>query len=370
MQAIIGRSNILTRAAHHMGIRKPYGTGHPGSKKKLSRREVHRTGFLKQRFDPIPLPYESFTDEDTEQFLNEDNYRYLSDCVHHYASLLGEDMEEPGGNVRQKIFHLYHRFLNILPDKHNLNIEIAEGRLVWVIWYVHRWFDNTFFMMPVKFVTEFTGRMRQIAMSFMHLFIRKNCLDRFSEGIEYEYMFESLADSMDSKYLSDEEKTEMEDQLDSYYNGEAGSLLDAIYKYKPLDVIRAIDEYIPANPREKEILCGFREGIRFISGECIMAYDYDPDADNFSGMYEDYPPLSLNRTIRYVYGLNDFVSNEITDYLNSELQETYAVYPVSCLVVTPESELFVPDDYPEQFCEWFVSMVGLLEDKEDEPGNT
>ena len=63
--------------------------------------------------------------------------------------------------------------------------------------------------------------------------------------------------------------------------------------------------------------------------------------------------------IRYVYDINDFVCNQLEASVNENARESYALSPTSFMILDPDSELFMPDDYPERFAEWFLEMVEI-----------
>ena len=91
-----------------------------------------------------------------------------------------------------------------------------------------------------------------------------------------------------------------------------------------------------------------------------MSYDYDPFAEGFLEEYYDSSPVSLDKMIRYVYDTGDFASLELEDLNNQHIQEAYATEPVSFLMLTPDSKLFVPGDYPERFSQWFFEMLEII----------
>lgn len=335
-------------------------TGRQERTKNYSRRGVYRTGFLKQKLPIIPAKpddYTAFIDE----YISEENYGYLSECAVHYAELLGKSIELPTGTVQDKVCLLYHRFAGILPDKQNFNIEIINGRLKWVIYQIHNWDERTFFWMPVNFITMLTGQIKEIAMSFMHLFIRENGLVRFKQGYEYDYFFEFLTEIIAEPTCYEEsDRDSLRELYESYVNGEISVFLDEIYDHKPIDIIKALKDYNPVNPLETNLIDHFKNGLQFISGDnCIMKYDYDAFCTCLSDYEEDIPPISLDRIIRYVYDTNDFVCNQLEASVNEHARETYAQVPVSFLILSPDSELFMPDDYPERFAEWFLEMVEI-----------
>ena len=194
----------------------------------------------------------------------------------------------------------------------------------------------------------------------MRLFIRRNGLARFSSQYEFDFMFEYLTENIENDGYEASEKEELSNLLLSYKTGDISFLLNEVYDFKPIDVAAALEEYQPACPQEEKLLDGFRMGLPFISEDCIMNYDYNPYNEGFSDDCEEYPPVTLDRTIRYVHTLNDLISNELENMSNQDLQETYAVEPTSFMYLHPGSKLFCPGDYPERFSDWFLEMVSVI----------
>ena len=368
LSPLISRTGKLFGKTHRRSLRSEDFKRRETQKKNYSGRLVHRAGFLKQplRIIPVkPVAYASFFQE----YLTEENFGYLSRCANHYAGLLGRTIEMPTGSTHDRISVLYHRFAEILPEGHHLNFEIGnpsqtgEGgvnRLMFLIYYVHSWNKYTFHWLPVGFINKFSGKFREIALSFMHLLIRRGGLGRFSNQYEHDVLFEYLTENIESEGYEASEKEELSDLLVSYKSGDISFLLNEVYDCQPLDVAAALEEYQPACPQEEKLLDCFRKGLPFISEDCIMNYDYNPDSDDFFEEYEDYPPVTLDRTIRYVHTLNDLISNELENMVNQDLQECYAVEPTSFMFLEPASVLFSPGDYPERFSDWFQEMVNII----------
>ncbi len=193
----------------------------------------------------------------------------------------------------------------------------------------------------------------------MHRFIHQNHLTRFDESFEYEYLFESAVDSIHCNDYVDLEREQLHTLLQSYFDGEISDFMNKVYDNEPLDVAKVLNEYQPTSLLEAKLMECFREGLPFISENNIMTYEYNPDMDNLP---EDYPPVTLDRMVRYLYALDDFVTNEL-EYMNNQyLQETYPLQPVSYAIFCPGSKLFVPGDYPERFSEWFLKMVNITKE--------
>lgn len=171
---------------------------------------------------------------------------------------------------------------------------------------------------------------------------------RFSKSYEYEYLFESAAESLACNDYGEDESKHIDDLIRSYYCGEIGSIPDEIYDHKPVNVKKTLEKYRPADPTESRLIDCFRKGLPFISSESIMTYDYDRYGNGVFGNEDDLP-VTLDRIVRYVYDPDDFVYGEIEYFTNQSYQYSYAVEPTSFAVLRPDSKLFVPDDYPERF---------------------
>ena len=374
---LIKRAGKVSGNAHRRSIGGEAFQRRATRKKNYSGRFAHRTGFLKQRMSIVPVKPDEYA-SCFQKYLTEETFGYLAGCAIHYAELLGKTIEIPTGSAHDCISVLYHRFAKILPEGHHLNFDIGnpfqtgEGgvganRLMFLIYYVHPYSRYTFHWMPVGFINKLSGKFREIALSFMHLFIRRGGLARFGNQYETDVLFEYLSDNIANDDYEASEKEELSELLLSYKTGDISFLLDEVFDCTPLDVAAALEEYQAACPQEEKLLDSFRKGLPFISEDCIMNYDYNPDVEGFPfpDDCEEYPPVTLDRTIRYVHTLNDLISNELENMVNQDLQETYAVEPTSFMYLHPCSNLFCPGDYPERFSDWFLEMVNTILEMED-----
>ena len=362
---LIKRTGTLSGDAHRGRSVCKTVTGREEREKENSTRMVHPTGFLKQRLAVLPKPVPD--DTSLKEYLTEENYHSLLECAVRYAGLLGKTFEMPSGTVHERINRLYYCFADILPEGQNLNMDVDSGEMLWIIYYHHGWISHLLYWMPVSFITRLSGRIREISMSFMHRFIRANRLTHFQHCYEYEFLFEMRTEYIHEN-CEEDEKQKVTDLIDSYFNGEISVLLDEIYMHHSVeDIVSALDDYTPADPLEQKLTDCFKKGLPLISGQdCIMAYDYNPYEQCFTNENyeydEDYEPYSLDRVIRYVYSISDPVTGELEQMSSQYIQEMYAVEPVSCMILYPDSELFVPDDYPERFSQWFTEMVEITKE--------
>lgn len=361
------QANIIKGTAQGIGRRhRSRSGGEPVErcaerKKDHSRLAIHRTGFLRQPLKAIPRKQdmdETFFDE----YFTDSNFNRLLECAVHYAGLLGKTIEIPTGTIHERISMLYHHFSGILPEGQYLNFDADDGMLMWVIYYEHKWNDLTFYWMPLDFINKLSGQIKEISISFMNRFIHQNGLTMFDESFEYDYLFESATDSISCNDYEESEREEIHSLLHSYFNGEIADFLNKVYGHKPLNVPEALEKFQPASPIEAKLIECFKSGLAFISGGSIMSYEYDPDSESLPEEPEDFEPVTLDRMVRYLYALDDFVTNELEYMTNQYLRETYALHPVSYDILDPKSKLFVPGNYPERFSEWFLEMVEIAKE--------
>jgi hypothetical protein len=360
--AVIGSTGGNTGRTHRkrIGIKPVRGStfgkkDHPGSR-------LYRTGFLKQPLKAIAVR-PSLDDSVFEECLTEDGFGSLFDCAAHYAGLLGYTIEKPAGKIHERINMLYRHFAGMIPKDQGLNLDMIDGRLMWIIYREHKWKGNIFYWMPVRFITLLSGQIKEIAMSFMNRFIHCNGLERFGNSYDCEYLFESASESLTCNDYSEEECKVIDGLIQSYHGGDIADFLDEVYDYKPVDTVRALEEYRPVNPLEAKLVSCFGKGLPFISGTSIMAYDYDPHGDGIYGYDDEH--VALNMIIRYVYEVNDFVARELEDMTNQYCRNAYPVEPTTFMILHPDSKLLVPDDYPERFSDWFIEMAGLIDEITD-----
>ena len=347
----------------------------PSRTKDHSRRIIHRTGFLKQPLKTrIAKP--DIDHPAINQCFTQENFTFLFECAVHYAELLGKTIDMPTGSIHERICVLYHHFSTVLPESHRLNFELGSpprseeepgkaDRLFWLIYHVHHWENHCLYWIPVKFLTLLSGKIRDIAMSFMHLLIHRNGMFRFCHGYEYDLLFDAAIENVEYYANDESDQKKIEELLLSYRHGAIASFLDELYGYHPLDVAVALEEYHPACPKEKNLLDCLIKGLPFLREDCIMNYDYDPYCDGIPEECEDYPPVTLDRIVRYVYEKNDFVSNEFKDFVNQDIQEGYAIEPTSFMYLDTSSKLFNPGNYPERFSDWYWELTDVINEFTD-----
>ena len=366
-KVIVGRRTPRLGGGYHRDGGTQVGQGRAKRQNRRSALRVYRTGFLNQPLDIIPAaPYMSSCNID--EFFTEDKYRYLLECATHYATLSGNSFEAPTGkSIGDRVCMLYHRFSTTIPSGFKLNIERHEERIQWIIYHEHDWENHTFYWMPVGYIEKLSGKMKRIALAFTRQLIKKNGLCRFDSIFDAEYYFDIFGDCIESCDMEADEKEKAFDLIDSYVNGAIGKFLSDICVHDKTDVSAALDGFRSGNKKEDALKDCFLKGLPFISGEnCIMSYDYDPYSERDEDGCCDYEPVALERIIRYVYEQDDFFTNELMDMVNQELRESYSLQPTSFMILTPESKLFEPGDYPERFSDRFMDMIELIKDLRDE----
>lgn len=315
--------------------------------------------FLKTVFTPIApaIVTRNWQGEDIN-YVTKENYTYLLESASRYASLMGVPLvHNPGNSIGEGISNIYDELDNIIGEI-SLNIEPFEDKLQFVLWKYHTWGDYTFYWLPVKFTETLNPKLRKIARSFIHQFMHSNGMVTTNEAFDVEWILEWAEDGLQECDPEDRKKNER--LLASYKSGKIYKLMERIDSksyYKNLPAV--LDRYVPNNEFEGELTRIFREGLQFIGKDkpSIMSYGYDPLDDED----RDYHPVDMERMIRVVYDLDDFVTEWMMDWANSELRESYDISPATQLAISPDTtELFSMDRYPDNFFKWFDRLCTLI----------
>jgi len=318
-----------------------------------------RNSFLKTVFSPIaPKSVTRRWIDDEYNYITKENYSYLLKSATHYASLLGVQLKHDSGkSIGEGISNLYDELNDIIGDI-NLNIEPFEEKLNFVLWKYHEWGKYTFYWMPVKFTETLNPKLRKIALSFIHHFIRSNGMSTTNDSSDMEWIIEYAYEGLcDSEPCDKETHTNL---LKSYDSGKIHELMQSIYnKSYCKNLSLALKKYVPNNDFERQMVDVFTEGLQFIGKNkpSIMSYGYDPLYDED----RDYYPVEMDRIIRVVYDLEDFVSEFLMEYTNNELNESYDISPATFYIITPNtSKPFSMDQYPDNFFKWFDKFSTLI----------
>ena len=318
--------------------------------------------FLKTEFHSLtPTKIERETDEGCVDLLTEENYHYLLECVRRYAGLLGKEFRHtPGRTLCGSFVNLYKELAALVPQE--VNFEVHMNRLTFCLYEYHRWPEWTFHWLPVSFIDRLKGRLKRIAITFIHDFARNNGMSYLNEWGDLEWALEWMGEYASGPGPDKQEREKYRRTLRSYGKGHAIHLLERVQErcyYKRLR--SAIDRYRPANEYEKGLIALFGEGLQFIgpAAPSIMHYLYDP-YDDTGG--RETVTVDSDRMIRVVYDSDDLLADNLSEMLNNEIQNCdYIVTPATTLFLTPElTEPFRKDDYPERFAEWFKRFVTFL----------
>lgn len=358
MQTVGTLTKRKTRKVYHPTNPTRYS---PGSEQKTTDYGAQRcrNSFLKTSFSPIaPQTVERDWGDETYNYVTKENYAYLVESAMKYASLLKVEIRHnPGKSIGEGISNIYDELNDILGNI-NLNIGPNFDKLEFTLWKYHTWEDYTFFWLPVKFIEDLSPKLQKIAITFVHDFIHSNGMSTLNAMYDAEWVLEWAKDSISE--CDEEDRMTNEKLIKSYESGKVHRLMARIDKrayYKNLPVV--LDKYIPNNAFEKQLIDLFKEGLAFIGKDrpSIMSYAYDPYYDE----ERDFHAVDMERMIRIVYDLEDFVTEWLMDWANQELREAYDISPVTRMTLSPEtSTLFSMDDYPDTFFKWFDKLCTLI----------
>lgn len=358
MQAIGTLSGRESRTLYHRSYKA--GVSKRSEQKKTDYGAIGcRNSFLTTVFSPIaPTKVERNWGDETYNYVTKENYDYLVRSAMKYASLLGVELiHNPGNSIGEGISNIYDE-LNGIIGEINLNIEPCEEELRFILWKYHPWGDYTFYWLPVKFIETLNPKLKKIAVSFIHQFMHSNHMITTNEACDTEWVLEWAIESMSE--CDPEDADRYKEIVYSYKFEKAYRLMQQIESkcyYKNLS--RMLDKYIPNNEFEQQLVDLMKEGLQFIGKDkpSIMSYGYDPLYDEEC----DYHPVDMERMIRIVYDLDDFVTEWMQEWANNELRESYDISPATRLELSPDIDhLFYMDDYPDKFFMWFDKMCNLI----------
>ena len=332
------------------------GNGQEGKKKVPAARK--RNGFLTGRILPvIPETFMPPFGEASIDLSTGEDFDYLYRSAVRYAGLSGSELpyQKPRRckHYRPEIARLYRALDSILADQ--VNLEFRKGKLSFCVYRYLEWPYDTLFWIPVDFTERLPRQLKRIVLEFIRRFVFHHRIPKMTDSQYYE-MTEDFA--LNDPCLDKKEQEELKRLETSYKKGgKAYRALARMYG-KPFcsRLKEKLEVYKTDNEDEKELLGLIREGLE-LTGEgvpCIMDYEYDWAMEESP----DFFPVTMRDQIALAYSINDRVAKETVCYINSTLQESYALSPVSTLFLTPETKTVLQgDNYPERFAGWFCRFT-------------
>lgn len=265
--------------------------------------------------------------------------------------------QNPGRSIGEGISNIYDE-LNSIIGNINLNIDPNADKLEFTLWKYLPWGDYTFLWLPVKFIEDLNPQLQKIALTFVHNLMQSNGMSTLNDMYDFEWVLEWAKEGLCE--CEEEDRETNEQIIKSYESGKIFRLMERIEKksyYK--NIPDKLVKYVPNNEFEEQLVDLLKEGLLFIGKDkpSIMSYGYDPYYDE----ERDFHPVDMDRMIRIVYDLDDFMTYSLSEWANSELREAYDISPVTQMALSPEtSRLFSMDNYPDQFFKWFDKLCTLI----------
>lgn len=314
-----------------------------------------RNAFLKKPLKPIAPQQMTAGYRYERNCISRADYEYLRDSYFNYARLLHtEPKHDPGESYGEGIANLYAEMDALIGDDLNVNIEPRkDGGLCFALWKKNKWGSYNLYWFPVKFIEKLRPKFRKLMITFLHDFMISQNLSFIPDLDEADWIFDWMEDKKDKAIKS---------LIDSYKSGTISKLFQRINKrryYRNLP--QAIAKFEPQDDVEKTFLELMKDGLLFVDKDLpsIMSYEYDPD-------YEQEPdviPLRLEQQIGMIYDSIDLFTENMNEYLNSELQQTYEVTPCTVLYLKPDTQTpFETDVYPECFFTWMDRTITFIRD--------
>lgn len=349
----------LSTPYHQRNRMHRYQSGDKRQKKKKVTTNRGYNDFLMGRILPIsPHYYIEVGKEEKINLTSEENFNYLYCSALKYTKLAGIDLpfHKIRNNPRINIINLYKALDTILPE--NINLEENGERLYFCLYRFHNWPEPHLFWIPLDFTERLPKQLKRIALEFIRQFAQHHGIQDVTENFYYEMAHSYL--EVYGNYVNEATRGEIrkkENLARAYKEGKIHRILKKLGEKKfCTDLPGEIQKYHTKKNNEQKLLKLIKEGTKYISSgsPSIMQYDYD-------WAYEESPefrPIGLDTQIMLTYSIDDAMMNEMTNYFNSDYQESYAITPTTTLYLTPETnQLFTIDDFPERFSKWLDQFI-------------
>ncbi len=361
MYATGTRAVESARKTHNLADRKHCPHRRRSQKAGCGAKKV-RNAFLKQRNHPI-APVSVVRNEHTKEYnyITRENYEYLLASVRRYAELLGRELgHDPGLTPGEGIANLYRELEAMVGDEVNINIETDGLQLRFVLWRFCDWGTYNFYWIPVGFVEKLNTRLRRIAISFLHRFMKSNGLETTNSS----FVFENIGMWYDER-SGDPAENEPEElaRLAAMYSddGEVGKLMREIEKncyHKRLDL--ALDRYYPQSEYEASLVALMKRGLKFISSDTpsIISCAYDPFRDEKELDFCGVMPESV---IMLTYDVHCEFEREVRQFVQEDINQNYEVMAASTLILRPDGDsIFTVDSYPAEIYGYMDDLLEFL----------
>lgn len=314
--------------------------------------------FLMVRVLPIaPDYYMENTGEEKINLTTRENFDYLYRSALNYTEIIGSGLpfHKKKASPRINIINLYKALENILPE--HVNLEVRNGRLHFCLYRFHKWPEPRLFWIPLDFTEKLPGQLRGIALEFIRRLMRHHSIQSIKETFQYEMARTYLEDY--GHYDGEATAREIRSRArlaKIYEKGKFHRLLERMGKKEFCkDLEGEIQKYHTKKNNEKALLKLIKEGLAYISDDSpsIMQYAYDWSYEESP----DFEPVGLDIQIMLTWSTTDAMAEEVETYINSDYHESYAITPVTTLLLTPDTDTpFSMNDFPERFSKWLGSF--------------
>lgn len=200
------------------------------------------------------------------------------------------------------------------------------------------------------------GQLRGIALEFIRRLMRHHSIQSIKETFQYEMARTYLEDygHYDGEATAREIRSRA--RLAKCMRRGNSTVCSKEWGKRILQGSGGGDTKIPYEKNnEKALLKLIKEGLAYISDDSpsIMQYAYDWSYEESP----DFEPVGLDIQIMLTWSPTDAMAEEMETYINSDYHESYAITPVTTLLLTPDTDTpFSMNDFPERFSKWLDSF--------------
>ncbi|GHV52182.1 hypothetical protein FACS1894181_15050 [Bacteroidia bacterium] len=261
---------------------------------------------------------------------------------------------------------LFRYFGGLLPQGQHLLLMEENRKLSFKVWFGDDFLVGEAFFIPIQILEKTEGTIRDILLPFFQLFRQ---MHRFARK-EHLYDYEMTVDGYLEEWCEQDSEPGLRDFLKAYRDGYINDTFSLIYQKPGCPVgklEKLIEDYTPENEAEKRLTASIRQGINILRmNKSIFSHVRRPAGNdyNFYGA-DDECIIEAERLLRFVYSGNDYVSECLLEYINTESRDSANEYfPRNSLVLSPETGRLLEVDFVECFFTWLTEFINVLYDYE------
>lgn len=318
--------------------------------------------FLKQSFIDIPLTDIIDWSDFKKPVPSKENMQRLIKAVTGYLALYGKELTfTPSGKFGRDMTNLIRTVTSLLPKGQLLNVDYTDNEFIFVVYQYNpnRCWDIITYI-PVSIIETMRPKIRNLFIRFVAFIMQQNCLPTIKSSYEYDIFVKDIKCRM--KDQSEEVDECYIQAMRSYENkkGKANRMLQRIDQcdnYQPDALLAELNNLQPISSTEEEQVQCMIRGLKLLSQDSLINYDYDDTFDNISCQHAN-ETVNWNRLIYLSWGVYDadILINYHYESLSDRCNNFGAIEPSSYLILSSEKfEKLTPCTFPFEWLDYICN---------------